>query len=100
MCIFGFIKIIIIMNTKIIYFTSPGCSICTNQTVILNQIQSEKNIEIENHLITTAFDKALGYGVKSAPTLVFLYDNKPQVIKTGFQSKNQISEILQQLDEL
>jgi hypothetical protein len=55
------------MKLKIIYFTSPGCLICENQTVILNEIQSEINIEVENHLITTAFDKALTFEVKSAP---------------------------------
>lgn len=83
------------MSLKLIYFTSPGCSICVNQAAILSQIQSEINIEVENHLITT-FDKALSFGVKSAPTLVFFTEGKPQVIKSGFQSKNQISEIIQQ----
>ena len=82
------------MNIKIVYFTSPGCSICVHQTAILNEIQSETNIDVDNHLITTAFDKALTYGVKSAPTMVFLYDEKPQVVKTGFHSKMQIKEII------
>ena len=82
------------MNIKIVYFTSPGCSICVHQTAILNEIQSETNIDVDNHLITTAFDKALTYGVKSAPTMVFLYDEKPQVVKTGFHSKIQIKEII------
>ena len=83
------------MNIKIVYFTSPGCSICVNQTAILNDLKSELNIEIENHLITTAFDKALTYGVKSAPAMVFLSDGRPQVVKTGFHSKNQIKEIVE-----
>ena len=82
------------MNIKIVYFTSPGCSICVHQTAILNEIQSETNIDVDNHLITTAFDKALTYGVKSAPTMVFLYDEKPQVVKTEFHSKIQIKEII------
>ncbi len=85
------------MNIKIIYFTSPGCSICVHQTAILNEIQSENNIEVDNHLITTAFDKALTYGVKSAPTMVFLYDEKPQVVKTGFHSKIQIKKTIEMI---
>ena len=85
------------MNIKIVYFTNPGCSICVNQTAILNEIESETNIEIDNHLITTAFDKALTYGVKSAPAMVFLYDEKPQVVKTGFHTKNQIKEIVEMI---
>lgn len=90
----------IFMNLKIIYFTSPGCSICVKQTSILDEIQSEKNIEIENYLITTAFDKALAFGVKSAPSMVFLSNGKNQIIKTGFQSKNYILEIIEQLIEI
>ena len=85
------------MNLKIIYFTSPGCTICVKQTSILNEIQSETNIEIENHLITTAFDKALAYGVKASPSMVFLYNGKTQMIKTGFQSKKYILEIIKQI---
>ena len=88
------------MNLKITYFTSPGCSICVQQSVILNEIQSENNIEIENHLITSAFDKALALGVKSAPSMVFSYDGKTQIIKTGFQSKQQISDIVNQIRDI
>jgi predicted DsbA family dithiol-disulfide isomerase len=82
------------MNIKIVYFTSPDCSICVNQMAILNELNSEMDIEFDNHLITTAFDKALTYGIKSAPALVFLYDEKPQVVKTGFHTKHQIKEII------
>ena len=82
------------MHIKIIYFTSPGCSICVNQTNILNELESELNIEVKNHLITTAFDKALSYGVQSAPAMVFIYDERPQVVKTGFHSKDQVKEII------
>ena len=88
------------MDIKIIYFTSPGCSICVHQTSILNEIQSKTNIEIENHLITTAFDKALSFGVKSAPSMVFLYKGKIQLIKTGFQSKVNILDVIEQLNEI
>ena len=85
------------MNIKIVYFTSPSCSICVHQTAILNEIKLETNIEVDNHLITTSFDKALTYGVNSAPTLVFLYDKKPQVVKTGFHTKSQIKEIIEKI---
>ena len=85
------------MNIKIVYFTSPSCSICVHQTAILNEIKSETNIKVDNHLITTAFDKALTYGDKSAPTLVFLNDEKPQVAKTGFHTKSQIKQIIEMI---
>ena len=86
------------MRTKIIYFTSPGCSICVNQTAILNEIKSETGIEVENHLITTAFDKALKYGVKSAPAMVFLYEDRPHAVKTGFHSKQNLEEIIHMIE--
>jgi len=85
------------MNIKIVYFTSPSCSICVNQTAILNELKSELNIEIENNLITSAFDKALSYGVKSAPAMVFIYDKRPHTVKTGFHSKGQIKEIIEKI---
>ena len=85
------------MNIKIVYFNSPGCSICVNQTVILNELKSELKIEVENHLITTAFDKALTYGVKSAPAMVFIYNESPQIVKTGFHSKDQIKHIIKMI---
>jgi predicted DsbA family dithiol-disulfide isomerase len=85
------------MNIKIVYFSSPDCSICVNQTSILKDLQSEMQLDVENHLITTAFDKALTYGIKSAPAIVFLHDNRPQVVKTGFQSKEQIKEIIEMI---
>ena len=82
---------------RFVYFSSPGCSICVNQTAILNELKSELNIEVENHLITTAFDQALTYGIKSAPAIVFVYDERPQIVKTGFHSKNQIKEIIKKI---
>lgn len=87
------------MNLKIIYFSSPGCSICNHQLKILQEINSEYNIEIEDHLITTSFDTALKLGVKSAPTLAYIQEEKVQLLKTGFQSKNQILEIIDQISE-
>lgn len=92
-----FTKSTLTMNLKIIYFISPGCSICTNQSLILNELESEMDIKIENHLITSAFDKALTYGVKSAPALVFLYAEKPKIVKTGFQSKEKLKEIIKMI---
>ncbi len=63
------------MKIKIVYFTSPDCSICVNQAAILDEIKSELGIEIDNRPITTAFDQALTYGVKSAPAMVFLHED-------------------------
>lgn len=87
------------MNRKIVYFTSPGCSICANQAAILDQLKKEMDIEIESHLITSAFDKALTFGVKSAPAMVFLQENRPRFIKTGFQSKIQVKEVINKIEE-
>jgi len=87
------------MSLRIIYFTSPGCSVCVHQTAVLNEIESEIDIEIENHLITTAFDKALSFGVKSAPAMVFVQDGRTQLIKTGFVEKSKIRDIYEMLTE-
>lgn len=88
------------MELKLIYFASPGCSICAHQTQILEQLQQDKNLNIEHHSITTSFDIALSFGVKSAPSLVFLLNSRPYKIKTGFQSKSEIENIISELKQL
>jgi predicted DsbA family dithiol-disulfide isomerase len=78
------------MSVKIIHFSSPSCSICVNQDVVLKQVQEELDIPYQNMLITTAFAEALQYGVKAAPTLVFLADDRPVRVSPGFQTKDRI----------
>ncbi len=79
---------------KVLFFTSPGCSICDNQDRILRQMQESGEIVYENHLITTAFDVALRFGVRSAPTLVYLLEERPVRVSPGFQSKEAIAAVL------
>jgi thioredoxin-like negative regulator of GroEL len=78
------------MNLKIINFSSPTCSICTNQDSILQELKNEHDITYQSLLITTNFSDALKFGVKSAPTLIYLIDNKAVAVRPGFQSKVRI----------
>jgi predicted DsbA family dithiol-disulfide isomerase len=87
------------MQVKIIHYASPTCSICTTQDRILEELKENSNIDYEAKSITTAFDDALKYGVKSAPTLVYLVDNKAMVVRPGFQSKERILAEVGQLQK-
>lgn len=79
---------------KILFFTGPDCSICDNQDLILQKITRDRPIGYEKKLITTAFDLALRYGIKSAPALVYLLDNRPVIVTPGFQSAEMITTSL------
>ena len=85
------------MQVKIIHFSSPTCSICSTQDRILQEIQENQDIEFESRLITTDFAQALKYGVKSAPTLVYLIDERAVSVKPGLQSKQ---KILNEIEEI
>ena len=79
---------------KILFFTSPNCSICDSQDRILKDFANTGAISYENHLITTDFDMALRFGVKSSPTLVFMGEDRPLNVSPGFQSRTAIAGIL------
>jgi thioredoxin-like negative regulator of GroEL len=57
-------------------------------------MQESGAIDYENQLITTAFDRALRYGVRAAPTLVYLQEGRPVRVSPGFQSKEAITAVL------
>jgi hypothetical protein len=57
----------------------------------------EHHIEYQSLLITTNFADALKYGVQSAPTLVYVIDEKAVSVKPGFQSREKILNELKQL---
>jgi thioredoxin-related protein len=77
-------------SLKILFFTSPDCSICDDQHRILQTMARNHSIGYEKKLITTAFDLALRFGVRSAPTLVYLLDDRPVIVTPGFQSADTI----------
>jgi predicted DsbA family dithiol-disulfide isomerase len=82
------------MRLKIIHFGSPTCSICTTQDRILAEMKESYHIDFQSRLITTDFADALKFGVKSAPTLVYLLDDKAVAVRPGLQTKEKIlSEI-------
>ena len=72
---------------KILLFTSPDCRICEKQERILRHLCETGRITYESRLITSAFDLALRYGVKSVPTVVYLLDGLPVRVCPGFQSE-------------
>ncbi len=87
------------MQVKIIHYASPTCSICTTQDRILEELKENSKIEYEARIITTDFVDALKYGVKSAPTLVYLVDNKAMAVRPGFQSREKILAEIGQLQK-
>ena len=82
------------MNIKILFFSSPNCAICDNQNHILTRLADKGVITYENRLITSAFDLALHYGVRSAPTIVYLHKNRPVRVSPGLQSVEAITATL------
>ena len=87
------------MDLKIIHFNSPTCSICTNQDQVLQEIQNEHGITYQSLLITAIFADALKFGVKSAPTLVYLINEKAVAVRPGFQSQKNILAELEQIQK-
>ena len=87
------------MDLKIIHFNSPSCSICTNQDRILQKLQNERDITYQSLLITVNFSDALKFGVKSAPTLIYLIDDKAVAVRPGFQSRKNILAELEQIQK-
>jgi thioredoxin-related protein len=84
------------MVFKIIHFSSPDCPLCIPQDKVLRMMSDELNITVQNQLIISAFDMALKYGVKSAPTLVFMIDEQAVKVLPGFQSRENIVNTLNQ----
>ena len=78
------------MALKIIHFSSPSCSICSTQDKILNDVAKNHDIITNSVVITTGFAEALQYGVKSAPTLVYLLDDKAVAVTPGLQNREKI----------
>ena len=76
---------------KILLFTSPDCSICENQEHILRRFSETGRVTYESRLITSAFDLALRFGVKSAPSLVYLFRGRPVRVRPGFQSQTAVA---------
>ena len=86
------------MSLKIIHFSSPGCSICTTQDKILADVAKNHAIETRSVLITTGFAEALQYGVKSAPTLVYLINDKALAVMPGLQNREKIESMIEQIN--
>ena len=85
------------MSLKIIHFSSPGCSICTTQDRILADVAKNHTIETRSVLITTGFAEALQYGVKSAPTLVYVFDDKAMAVTPGLQNREKIESMIDRI---
>lgn len=85
------------MRVKILHFSSPTCSICTTQDRILEEIKQNRGIDYQSRVITTDFAEALKYGVKSAPTLVYLIDDRAMVVKPGLQTREKILKEIEKI---
>jgi predicted DsbA family dithiol-disulfide isomerase len=87
------------MAIQIIHFKSPTCSVCVNQDQVLADLHKEIDLPYRSLMITTHFAEALQYGVKSAPTLVFVDTGRALAVKPGFQSRENILSQLHILKE-
>ena len=77
---------------EIQYFFSPTRSICDHQKVILAEIEKKDKIPVSNYNIFTDLDRALLFGIKSAPALALLIEGKSVEILTGFQSGDHLRD--------
>lgn len=76
---------------EIQYFFSPTCTICDTQKIILAKLETELNIPISNFNIFTDLDKALRFGINSAPAISLLVEGRSVEVMTGFQSREHIA---------
>ena len=64
---------------------------------ILGQLKEEFGYQYQSKLITTHFTDALNFGVKSAPTLVYVVDDKAFAVTPGLQSREKILAVIARL---
>ncbi len=80
---------------KIVQFVSPTCSSCIIQKNVLDIISKKyPSIQIENINIFSNYDKALLYGVKGAPTVVFLDEERSLKSHYGFLPLEAVEDII------
>ena len=81
------------MKKEIIQFVSETCSSCKIQRNVLNIIKNQyPEIILTDIDIFSSYDQALKYGVKGAPTLVFLEDDRAIKTHYGFQKEQQVKK--------
>ena len=84
------------MKREIIQFVSKTCSSCLIQKNVLNIIKEKYPLlVIKNIDIFANYDQALKYGVKGAPTLVFIEDDRAIKTHYGFQKEQQVLDYLE-----
>ncbi|MBN2693227.1 thioredoxin family protein [bacterium] len=86
---------------KIVQFVSPTCSSCVIQKNVLEIIHEKyPTIQIENINIFSNYDKAILYGVKGAPTLIFLDGERSLKNHYGFLSIEAVEEVISRVFDI
>lgn len=78
---------------EVLKFSAAWCTPCKVLAATLKDKEGITNIDVDADR-----DKAIEFGVRSVPTLVFLKDGKEVDRKTGLMSTSQYEEIIRRLN--
>ncbi len=76
-----------INNKTIIYFYSPNCHACKQQTPVMEELKKE----VQNIIMIDAsrnMQDATAFGIMGTPSTIFISDNKIQDVMVGFRGEN------------
>jgi thioredoxin len=79
---------------NIVKFSSPSCAPCKMLAPILDEISKTHNIPVESIDVEAEPKKAMAYGVRSVPTLVFEHNGNRITTLVGMQPRKAILEAL------
>ena len=83
-------------KTVLIDFFASWCGPCKMLTPILEEVEKEKNNDVEIYKVDVdqSFDLAKSYGVMSVPTLILFKNGAEAQRVIGLKSKDFISEMI------
>ena len=81
------------MSLEVLKFSASWCTPCKVLAATLKDAEGITNVDVDADR-----DKAIEFGVRSVPTLVFLKDGKEVERKTGLMSIAQYNEIINRLN--
>ena len=81
------------MSLEVLKFSAGWCTPCKVLAATLKDQEGITNVDVDADR-----DRAIEYGVRSVPTLVFLKDGQEVERKTGLISLGQYEEIINRLN--
>ncbi len=83
------LKSLIENKRSIIYFYSPNCHACKQQTPVMEEIGNE----VHNVIMIDAsrnMNDAMAFGIMGTPSTIFVRDNKIQDVMVGFRGESSL----------